>query len=109
MSTPARQRPDALIVANPFLVESATAGLVAAGVRVPQDVEVVAGGNFPHLTRAHVPVKWLGTDIRDMVREAIDLIDRQRRGERVPQLVRFKNIFEEELSPTDPLLQLIET
>ncbi len=108
MSAPARQRPDALIVANPFLVESATAGLVAAGVRVPQDVEVIAGGNFPHLTRAHVPVRWIGTDIRAMVRDAIDIIDRQRRGERVPQRMTSPNVFEDELSPTDPLLQLVE-
>lgn len=108
MSVPKRQRPDGLIVANPFLVESATAGLVAAGVRVPQDIEVIAGGNFPHLTRAHVPVTWLGCDIREMVRDAIVLIDRKRRGEVIPERVRPRNLFESELSPTDPLLQLAE-
>jgi DNA-binding LacI/PurR family transcriptional regulator len=108
MSTPARQRPDALIVANPFLVESATAGLVAAGVRVPQDVEVIAGGNFPHLTRAHVPVKWIGVDIREMVRAAVEIIDRQRRGEHVPERFAAKNIFENELPASDPLMKLVE-
>ena len=108
MSGRPEERPDGLFIANPFLVEPATAGLAAAGVRIPHDLSVIAGGNFPHLTRSHVPVRWLGVDIREIIRTAIDLIDRQRRGEAIEQVTTMPNIFEEQLSPEDSLKRLIE-
>jgi DNA-binding LacI/PurR family transcriptional regulator len=106
MSVPTAERPDGLVIINPFLVEHATVGLVAADVRVPKEADVVAGGNFPYLTRALVPVKWLGTDMREGMRLAIELIDRQRQGETVPEFTDSENIFEEQLPAADPLKRL---
>lgn len=94
------QRPDALIVADDNLVEAATEGLAASGVRVPQDVEVVAHTNFPWPTKSCVPVTRLGFDIRRLVAVCIERINQQRRGEAFPMMTWLPPLFEEEMAVT---------
>jgi len=108
MSGRKEDRPDALIIANAFLVEHVTAGLVDTGLRVPRELEVVAGGNYPHLTRSLVPVKWLVADVREGVRLGIELIDRCRRGEQPEPVGPLPDLFEEELPTIDPLTLLVQ-
>lgn len=67
------ERPDGLIIANDNLVESASGGLVAAGVRVPDDVDVVAHCNFPWPTPSVLPIERLGYDARDVLGAFIDI------------------------------------
>lgn len=108
MSLPVGERPDGLFVTNAYAVKQATTGLLAAGVRVPEDVEAVASADFPNLMPAVTPVKWLGTDLREGLRLAIELIDRQRRGETVAAFTESPNVFLEELPAADPLTRLAE-
>lgn len=75
------QRPDGLVITDDNLVPHATAGLLAAGVRVPDEVEVVAHANFPWSTTSVVPAVRIGFDVRRMLAYCIDTIDRARRGE----------------------------
>ncbi len=75
-----RQRPDALIISDDNLVEHATVGLIAAGVRVPDDCDIVAYCNFPWPTPSMLPVRRLGYDARQLLTSAMDKIDRQRAG-----------------------------
>lgn len=75
------ERPDGLIIADDNLVEDASAGIVAAGVRVPEDLEVVAHCNFPWPTSSVLPLRRLGYDARTVLSACIDSIDQQRRGE----------------------------
>jgi len=91
------ERPDGLIIADDNLVEHCMAGLVLAGVRVPDDVAVVAHCSFPYPPPSVLPVKRLGYDIGEMLRTCIDVIDRQRRGETVPRETVLPALFEEEL------------
>lgn len=91
------QRPDGLVIADDNFVEPAMAALMAAGVRLPDDVEVVAHCNFPWPPTALLPVKRLGYDIRAALQTAVDLIDRQRRGEQVPEETKMPALLEEEL------------
>lgn len=91
------QRPDALIVADDNLVEAATEGLAASGVRVPQDVDVVAHTNFPWPTKSHVPVTRLGFDIRRLVAVCIERIDEQRQGKKPSMMNYLPPLFEDEL------------
>jgi len=79
-----KQRPDSLIIADDNLVESASAGLLASGARVPGDVEVVAHCNFPAPPPAIVPVKRLGFDVRMLLGACFDIIDARRRGDDAP-------------------------
>ncbi|MGH7213887.1 MAG: substrate-binding domain-containing protein, partial [Tepidisphaeraceae bacterium] len=93
-----KTRPDALIVFDDNIVEPVTAGLVAEGVRVPDDVEVVAHSNFPWSPARVVPVRYLGFDARRVLQAAVDNIDRQRRGDRVPPVTMLNSVFEDELN-----------
>ena len=77
-------RPDALIIANDNLTESTLAGLMDAGIRVPDDVEIVAHCNFPVDSLPSAPMQRLGYDVRIVLDTCLQAIDLQRRGEIVP-------------------------
>jgi DNA-binding LacI/PurR family transcriptional regulator len=91
------ERPDALLIADDNLVEHATAGLVAAGVRVPDDLEVVAHCNFPHPTPSVLPVRRLGYDAREVMKACVESIDIQRRDGKTAPTVTVKAVFEDEI------------
>jgi hypothetical protein len=96
MSLHKDQRPDALIISDDNLVEYAMNGLVAAGVRVPQDLEIVAHCNFPWPVPSPLPCRRLGFDTRQVLRECIEIISRQHRGESVPASTSIEAVFEDE-------------
>ncbi len=96
MQAPRKERPDALLILDDNLVEHACAGLVAAGVRVPDDVTVVAQCNFPWPPPAVLPVRRLGFSVAQMLTACIDSINRQRLGEDVAPWVRIPAVFEDE-------------
>jgi DNA-binding LacI/PurR family transcriptional regulator len=92
------ERPDALLITDDTFLEGAVAGLVAAGVRVPDDVEVVALCNFSSRpVRSPLLVTRLGFDARETMQKAIECIDLQRRGHRPSPLTYVPARFEEEL------------
>src|SRR6185295_6183072 len=88
--------PDGLVIWDDNLVEHALIGLIAAGVRVPDDVAVVAHCNFPWPPPSVLPVTRLGYSIRQALRTCLDVLDRQRRGETVPPATKIPALFEEE-------------
>ena len=92
------ERPNALVVSNDNLLEYATAGLVAAGARVPEDIVVISHCNFPYPTPSVVPVRRLGFDARSVLGLCIESINQQRAGEVVPQVREMEAIFEAELA-----------
>lgn len=87
MSGPAGERPDGLLIMDDNFVEPATAGLLDGGVAVPGDVTVVAHANLPHLPRAHVPVEWLGYDVRRALEACLDLLGAMTAGREVASAV----------------------
>lgn len=72
---PANERPDAVLIADDNLVEAATSGLRLAGVRVPEDVTVIAHANFPHPTRSHVPAHRIGPDVTKLLEACVARLD----------------------------------
>lgn len=95
---PAQDRPDALLIADDNLVEHAMTGIVDAGVKVPDELDVVAHCNLPWATPSVVPARRLGFDAREVMRECIAQIDIQRRGEPSSPGSRLAAVFEDELS-----------
>ena len=93
-----KTRPDGLVVLDDNLVDDAVAGLVAEEARVPKDLDVVVHCNFPWPEVKVMPVKRLGLDIQAFLLTAIDLIDRRRRGEPVPDVTPIESVWEEEIS-----------
>lgn len=95
-SADAGKRPDALIIHDDNLVPDATQSLAETGLRVPEDVEVVAHANFPWPTPSAVPARRLGFDVAALMRVCRERIDQQRRGERPPAATLIPAIFEDE-------------
>lgn len=93
-------RPDALLVTDDNLIEETVGGLVAAGVRVPEDLEVVAHCNFPWLGSRALPLTLLGFDTRQALSACLAVIDRQRAGETVPAASTMEPLFESERTVT---------
>jgi hypothetical protein len=90
-------RPDGLFVIDDNLVPHVTVGLIEAGVRVGEDVDVVAHCNFPYPTSSVVPVRRLGYDARSVLTACLELVDTQRQGRRAPAVTRIPAVFEEEV------------
>jgi DNA-binding transcriptional regulator YhcF (GntR family) len=97
LRAPANERPDGLIITDDNLVPSATAGLLAAGVRVPQEIEVVAHCNFPWPTHSAVAIKRLGFDARATLERCLQILDTQRKGHTPPPFTLIPAVFEEEV------------
>ncbi|MBA3684116.1 MAG: GntR family transcriptional regulator [Planctomycetes bacterium] len=99
MNRSQHERPDALLISDDNLVEHATEGLRASGVRVPEDVDVVVHCNFPWPTPSVLPVRRLGFDARDVLDRCLQWIDATRAGAAPGQIVRVPARFEDESSP----------
>lgn len=89
-------RPNGLVIGDDNLLTSATEGVVAAGVRAPEDVMITALANFPHPTKAAVPVIRIGFDIPTLTSVCIERLEQQRRGETPPAHTAIPAVFESE-------------
>lgn len=89
------ERPDGLIIFDDNLVEPATRGLLAAGMR-PQDLDIVAHSNFPWSTPSELPVRRLGFHAREILLRSIEYIDAARRHEPLTEPLHIPARFEGE-------------
>lgn len=90
-------RPDALIIADDNLLEDAAAGLVAAGISTPEELDVVAHCNFPWPVPVQASIHRLGFDVPEIVAACVAGIDRQRAGGQAGAVTRIVPRFEDEL------------
>lgn len=97
MRLPASERPDGLFIADPDMVNVVATGLVSAGVRVGQDVHVVALATFPLREPTPLPLERIGWDVRNTLRICMDVIDMHRRGEKPPMSITMPPVFEREV------------
>ncbi len=74
----AHERPDGLIIADDHLVDHACTGLIRQGMRLPEDVDVVAHANFPVHGTDIAPIARLGYDIPKVFSTCVELLVRQR-------------------------------
>jgi len=98
MLAKARGEIDAIVIDDDNIVPSATEGIAASGVRVPDDVLVMAHANFPHPTYSAVPAIRIGLDVRKAMQTAVELIEKQRMGRQVPECVEMPALSEEEIN-----------
>jgi DNA-binding LacI/PurR family transcriptional regulator len=90
-------RPDALIITDDNLTEAATSGLLAAGIKIPAEMNVVGHANFPWKTPCVVETRRLGFNVRLLLEDCLQSIDRQRRGESTSETINMTPQFEDEL------------
>jgi len=93
----APDRPDGLIILDDNIIEHTVSGLAAAGIRGPQDLEIVAHANFPGSVASILPIRRLGFDVRQILQIATDHIDQVRRGENAAAIHTVAPVFEHEL------------
>lgn len=98
------QRPDGLIIHDDNLVEHACAGLIKAGVRVPDDVEVVAHCNFPPPKPDVLPIARLGYDLRTVLAKAIELTRQARAGLNHASSIHIQAEFSWEIEQPAPMM-----
>lgn len=79
-------RPDALIIHDDNLAESAQRGLAAAHVRVPSDLEIVVNCNYPCPPPAVFPMHRLGIDAREILTQCVLMMLNQRLEKPLPAL-----------------------
>lgn len=95
MKAEARSRPDALFVADDNFIEPVIRGLVRSGVRVPDDLLVVAHNNFPLPVPDVVPLALVGFSADAILRAAMDYIDLRRSGQPAPDVLPILPEFRE--------------
>ncbi len=87
------ERPDALVIADDNLLEESAVGLALAGVRVPEDLKVVAHCNLPHPSPCPIAALRLGVDAFDVIAACLAALDAHRTGEKMPQCTVIKPRF----------------
>lgn len=81
---PKDQRPDGLILADDNLIERGAAGLAKTGIRVGEDISVVAHTNWPWPYSSVLPMDRLGYNATDILGRAIQTIRDYQEGMEIP-------------------------
>ncbi|MBS3763984.1 MAG: GntR family transcriptional regulator [Planctomycetes bacterium] len=97
MSSDYPECPEGVIVADDHLITPACRGLRDVGLTVGQDVQVIGYANFPDPNPPDPDVIRLGFNIRALLKEALNLMDNQRRGKTPPEMSLGRAVFEDEL------------
>jgi DNA-binding LacI/PurR family transcriptional regulator len=92
----AKERPNGVILADDNFVSAATQGIVDAGVRVPDDLSVVALANFPVGIEAAVPVTRIGFDVRAMLDTLATWLEQMRSGQTPPEFRKARALRDDE-------------
>jgi DNA-binding transcriptional regulator YhcF (GntR family) len=86
-SGPAAQRPDSVLITDDHLCEPLCEGMADAGITPGKDVKVISNANFPAIPKAPAAVQMLGFQLPQTLEECLDVIDRKRRNEKVPNVI----------------------
>lgn len=87
-------RPDCLMITDDNLVEPALAGLLDAGIRVPEDVTVMAHWNFPIASDYPWPILRVGFDARTILAACLEELGALQSG-KAPGIRALEAILEE--------------
>jgi GntR family transcriptional regulator of arabinose operon len=90
-------RPDALVIHDDNLVVPALAGIEACGVKMPEDISVVAHCNYPAKQPSRPGLLRLGFDMNRLLTTSLDYLTRMRNHHNVPPLTLLPAVFEHEL------------
>jgi len=96
MKLPLNERPDTVVICDDNLVRDVTEGFAAAGVRSPDDVEIVAHANYPDRPPAALPVRLLGFDAAAVLRGALESLRVARGGKKPKRETTVSAMWEEE-------------
>ncbi len=97
LDRPENDRPDALIITDDNLTDSAMAGVRDSGLRAGEGLQVLAHCNWPQVGSAHPGVTRLGFDAAHVLRQAVTCVEALRRGDDVPIHTPVPAVFDHEI------------
>ena len=98
MDYPERQRPDGLFVMDDSLIDHVASALMAMGIRIGTDIQIVAHSNWPVRTPCVLPIRRIGFHVGHMLARCVEAIDLQRRGQKPPHVQQVPALFEDEIA-----------
>lgn len=87
-----KNRPEALLILDDNLTEHAQKGIMASGLRVPEQLMVITFCNFPCPPKTEIPMYHIGPDSRNILQHCVDVIESIRQGRKTEPL-HFVPIF----------------
>lgn len=99
-------RPDGLIIADDNLVDPVSRGLVTTGIKVGQELEIVAHCNWPWPAQSVLPMTRIGFNIGEILDSAMAAIALQRQDQIPPTSQRVRALFEHEV-PAKPVPSVV--
>jgi DNA-binding LacI/PurR family transcriptional regulator len=100
MDYPPGERPDGLFVLDDSLVDATVSAIVATGLQIGQDLQMVNHTNWPLRSPSMLPVRRIGFHIGHILSRCLAVIDAQRRGETPPARQTVPALFEDEVELT---------
>ena len=97
MDLPPNERPDGILIYDDHLSQAVEKGLLLANDAEVYNLKILTHCNFPDHDTHLLPVKRIGRDSHRVLHTCIDIIDRQQRGETVPQATMVEDVFDHEL------------
>jgi DNA-binding LacI/PurR family transcriptional regulator len=90
---PAERRPDALYISDDHLATETTAGLLDAGLRAPEDIDIICHANIPFPPPTCMPVTYAGYDVIELMRIGLGSISRMIAGQSLSPRQLFQPIL----------------
>lgn len=90
---PAERRPDALFISDDHLATATTAGLHDAGLRAPEDIDIICHANIPFPPPTCMPVTYAGYDVIELMRIGLESITRLIAGQNLSTRQWFQPIL----------------
>lgn len=108
MDYPGSERPDGLMILDDNLTERALFGLVRRGLKIGEEISVIAHCNWPWAVPCLAPVQRVGFHARHLLEVGVHCFERIQAGEPLDdQQIKLPALFEEEsLSPAPALAGL---
>jgi hypothetical protein len=97
LSHPAADRPDALVLVDDHFVADATAGVIDAGLTVPDELKIFTYCNFPQKPKCPIPIRCFGYDVQQLLKQFVDVVDKQQKDGTVSHS-KLQPIFEDAYS-----------
>ena len=94
-------RPDALLITDDNLVNSALAGLIQERLSVPDDIMVVGHVNFPQPGPPVLKIERLGFQSCQVLEQCVSLLERLKKGQNVPARTYLSPVYEDDFT-SDP-------
>lgn len=85
--------PSAIISANDFMALAAIKAFEEEGIKVPEDISIIGFDNTLHGQISEPALTTIGPDFKAMAEKAIDILDKQIKGEEKVQHVTFEVNF----------------